>query len=257
MNKWVFINQSTGTTQNGSKLDSAALAIIANIVEIQLNADYNPECGGLDAQIRVDDGSPIAADEKRFIYVDTLPDAPGASAYHVPGAAYCAIATCVDLYGPQGVSVDASHECLEDAGNPGCNMAVDDGNGQEHERERCDAIETQTYTINHSSGQVVSVSDFLLDSWQIPGGIGPFTFMTKNQFPGAKDPPGPFQTLPNDGGNYQIVFPSDAAQEQKVFARSIDARTHILGTPRKPGKMAHWTSRASRIAENRASKVKP
>jgi hypothetical protein len=248
--KWALINQSTKPTSSGTVLTDADLTIIAAICEAQLNSDYASECGEVEALVRVSNGSDLAADEKAYYFVDVLPDAPGASAYHVPGAAYCAVTTCQDLFGPFGVGVDASHEMLEDAGNPGCNMSVDDGQGKEHEHERCDAIEVQTYPITHPSGQAVHVSNFLLDSWQVPGAKAPFTFMTKHGLPGGVDPPGPFATAPSVGdGNYQLEFPSNTAQMTSVFGRTVPptTATFVYGIPRKREKVLHWTSRASRI----------
>lgn len=259
-NKWVFINQTTQATRSGAKLTDDNLKVIAEVVAVQLNSDYATECGVQDATIRVSDGSDLAADEKPYYFVDVLPDAPGASAYHVPGAAYCAVTTCEDIFGPGGVSVDASHECLEDAGNPGCNMAVDDGKGQEHERERCDAVEVQTYPINHPSGQAVHVSNFLLDSWQVPGSRGPFSYMSKHGIAGYVEPPGPFQTAAGNGGNYQLVFPSGTSSMQGVFGKlkaggKVQPYSSLMGAmkgvPRKRNGTLHWTSRASRILANK------
>jgi hypothetical protein len=263
MNKWVLLLDSPGPTSSGAVPDAAALTVIAEVCQTQLNSDYQAECGGEIASVRYSDGTDIQADEKRYIFTATLPDAPGASAYHVPGAAYCAVSTCADLYGPQGVSVDASHEVLEDAGNPGCNMAVDDGKGQEHERERCDAVETQTYPITHPTAGAVHVSNFLLDSWQVQGGVGPYSFMAKAGLPGAVDPPGPFQTAVSPGnGNYQLVFPSNASQMNPVFGFAKEELTttqnlgkRLLGKPRRPEKALHWSSRPARIVRARNARI--
>jgi hypothetical protein len=256
--KWALINQTTKPTTSGLMITDAHLTIIAAVCESQLNADYAQECGEVEALVRVSNGSDLVAGEKPYYFVDTLPDAPGASAYHVPGAAYCAVTTCADAYGPGGVSVDASHEMLEDAGNPGCNMSVDDGAGKEHERERCDAVEAQTYGITHPSGQVVQVSNFLLDSWQTPGAAAPYTFMTKHGLAGGVDPKGPFETATTDNqGNYQLEFPSSASQMAAVFGREAPptVATFMRGTPRKVAKVMHWTSRASRIVAAKSAHV--
>jgi len=256
MNRWVFVNDSKGTTANGSPLTDAELAVIAQAVQIQLNRDYGTECGSAPTLIRVAKNSKdIQPGEKVYAFVDSFKDIPGASAYHdVEGkgveAAYCAISTCEDVFGPNGIGVDASHECLEDAGNPGCNMAVDDNNGTMHERERCDACEVQAYPIKIGN-QEVYVSDFLLDSWQIPGHPGPYTFMAKRKLLGAVDAPGPFQTLPssNGQGNYQIEFPSGQSQESQVFGRR---EAWVKGNPKKLQKVMHPTSRVQRILAKHA-----
>jgi len=213
-NNWVFINNTTGTTNDGNHLTNNDLAFIAQAVEIQMNRDYNSEVGGLPCLIRVGNSiNDIQVGEKPFIFVDSFTDIPNASAYHdVEGngveVAHCAISTCFDSVGPHGASVDASHEILEDEGDPGCNRFLDDGNGTMHADERCDAIETQAYTISVTINGItkeVYVSNFLLNSWQVPGASPPYTFMTKNGIAGGIDPSGPFQTSPTDNqGNYQI-----------------------------------------------------
>ena len=89
-------------------------------------------------------------DQEWATSIQHLPDAPGASAYHdingkgVPFA-LCAVTTCTDLYGPDGVSVDASHEILETAGDQGANQWADDLKGTLHAYEMCDAVEVRTY----------------------------------------------------------------------------------------------------------------
>lgn len=263
-NRWAFLNQSTVATASGQKLDAASLAKIAYVCEVQLNADYGPECGGQDASVRVVTSETVvdlAGGEKIYYFVDALPDAPGASAYHIPNAAYCAVTTCQDLFGPEGVSVDASHELLEDAGNPGCNRSLDDGQGQEHEDEVCDPVEVQTYPIADTSGTPIHVSNFVLPSWKIPGSPGPYTFMAKHGIEGYVEPKGPFQSAKSEGGsgNYQLVFPSASAEMKQVFARgktnpeSENPARAIVGFPRKRSKVFHWTSRVSRILKRRAN----
>jgi hypothetical protein len=63
--------------------------------------------------------------------------------------------------------------------------------------------------------------------------------MTSAKMPGAVSPPGPLQTAPGKGGNYQIV--SKWGGDKQVFA----AAQHIIGTRRK-GMRPNWSSRAGR-----------
>ena len=46
--------------------------------------------------------------------------------------ALCAVTTCGSLLGPTGVSVDASHEILETAGDEGANQFANDNKGLMH-----------------------------------------------------------------------------------------------------------------------------
>jgi hypothetical protein len=63
--------------------------------------------------------------------------------------------------------------------------------------------------------------------------------MTLAKLPGAVSPPGPLQTAPGHGGNYQII--SKWGGEKQVFA----AAHHVMGSRRK-GSHPHWSSRAGR-----------
>jgi hypothetical protein len=256
---FVLINEST----NKSKLvlDNVTLTNIAEACQTQLNADYGPECGG-EYSVRVGKNSnDILPNEIAYIYMDTLPQAPDALAYHDVGGngvpfALCALEDCDTLTGEgNSASVSTSHELLETAGNPGCNKFLNDGNGSAKAAERCDAVEVQAYPITLTSGAVVYVSNFTLDTWQIPGSPPPYSFMSKAGIEGFVECPGPMQTAPANGGNYQIVVPFNQSAETTVNAErktfsGISARM-IVGTPRNRNKILHWSSRARRIAKAR------
>ena len=241
--KWVLIDETNGaTTRNGSKLSPAVLANIAEAVTGQLNNEFAAEWGA-QASIRVGaNAKDIKSDELGYTFAPTLPDAPPtASAYHditkkgVPFA-ICAVTTCEDLYGPNGVSVDASHEILETAGDEGANCFANDGKGLLHALEMCDAVEVQTYGKTCKDGTVVQVSNWLLRSWFIPGAASPYDYMSSAKLGGAVAPPGAMQTAAGHGGNYQIV--SKVTASKQVFA----VEHHIEGHRRKGP--PHWSSRA-------------
>jgi hypothetical protein len=63
--------------------------------------------------------------------------------------------------------------------------------------------------------------------------------MSSANLPGAVSPPGPLQTAPGQGGNYQII--SKWGGDSQVFA----AAHHLMGTRRK-GMHPNWSSRAGR-----------
>lgn len=243
--KWVLIDQTNGaTTQNGSKLSTADLNHIAEAVQNQVDNEFAAEWGAK-ATIRVGSSAQdIQPGEWAYGFVKELPNAPGASAYHdingkgVPFA-LCAVSTCADLLGPNGVSVDASHEILETAGDEGANQFAYDNKNELHALEMCDAVEVQTYGKTCSDGTVVQVSNWLLRAWFIPGAAGPYEYMSSAKLPGAVAPSGPLQTAKGNGGNYQIV--GKLGGEKQVFA----AARHIVGTRRK-GNNPNWSSRAGR-----------
>ena len=248
---WVLIDESNGAKcGDGSSLSPAALAHFVESVSAQLNGEFAREHGGA-GTLRVGSGpTDIQPGERVYSFQPTLPSAPGASAYHdingqgVP-VAFCAVTTCGSLYGPTGVSVDASHEILETAGDEGCNQLADDGKGTLHAREMCDAVEVQTYGYMCADGTVVQLSNFVLRAWFDPNAAGPYDYMSSAGIAGAVAPPGPMQTAPGDGGNYQIECPSTTSQESQTFAAHASP-VRISGIPRKPARVRHWSSRSFR-----------
>jgi hypothetical protein len=77
------------------------------------------------------------------------------------------------------------------------------------------------------NGTVIQVSNWLLRSWFIPGAAAPYKHMTFANRPGAVPLPGPLQTAPGQGGNYQII--SKWGGDRQVFA----AAHHLMGDRRK------------------------
>src|SRR6516164_5438512 len=231
--KWVLIDSTKGaTTQDGSKLSPAVLAHIAEAVQNQVNQEFAAEWGA-QATLRVGANSnDIQPGEWAYGFVKELPDAPGASAYHdingkgVPFA-LCAVTTCGSLFGPTGVSVDASHEMLETAGDEGANQFANDNHGLLHAVEMCDAVEVQTYGKTCKDRTVVQVSNWLLRSWFNPKASAPFDYMSSVGLSGAVAPPGPMKTASGNGGNYQIVRKS--GQEGQIHASQAGQVGHIEG----------------------------
>ena len=213
---WVLFDRTDGALTNGAngaqkqKLSLDALGLIAEAVQNQVNTEFAAEWGS-QARIRVGkDANDIKAGEWAYIFVPELPDAPGASAYHditAKGVPYalCAVTTCADLFGPGGVSVDASHEILETAGDEGANLFAYDNKGTLHALEMCDAVEIQTYPKKCKDGTIVQVSNWLMRAWFMRGAKGPYDYMSAAKLEGAVPPPGPLLTAPGHGGNYQIV----------------------------------------------------
>ncbi|HUK36713.1 MAG TPA: hypothetical protein VLV86_22515 [Vicinamibacterales bacterium] len=251
--KWVLIDNSKGAaTKDGAKLSPAVLSHIAEVVQDQVNHEFAAEWGA-QTTLRVGaDLNDVHPDEWAYVFLAALPDAPDASAYHdikkgVPYA-LCAVTTCGSLYGPDGVSVDASHEILETAGDQGANQYANDNKGTLHALEMCDAVEVQTYGKKCKDGTVVQVSNWLLRSWFIPGAQGPYDYMTSAKLGGAVAPPGPLKTAAGHGGNYQIVSKWGGSKE--TYALQED----IVGVRRK-GMTPHWSSRAGRRLRQLSSMV--
>src|SRR5260370_8129346 len=138
---WVLIDSTKGaTTQDGSGLSPDVLNHLAEAVQDQVDQEFAAEWGAK-ATIRVGASeNDIQPAEWAYGFVPSLPDAPGASAYHdingkgVPFA-LCAVTTCGSLLGPTGVSVDASHEILETAGDQGATQVAHDNKALLHALE--------------------------------------------------------------------------------------------------------------------------
>ena len=81
--KWVLIDSTNGaTTQDGSTLSPAVLAHIAEAIQDQVNQEFAAEWGA-QATLRVGANSnDIQPGEWAYGFVASLPNAPGASAYH-------------------------------------------------------------------------------------------------------------------------------------------------------------------------------
>jgi len=240
--KWVLIDRSNGAaTGDGSTLSAAVLAHIAEAVQDQVNGEFAAEWGAQAAVRAGANANDIQPGEWVYGFEATLPNNPQASAFHdidqqgIPYA-LCAVTTCGSLFGPTGVSVDASHEILETAGDEGANQFAYDDKTLLHAVEMCDAVEVETYGKTCADGTAVQVSNWLLRAFFDPGAAGPYDYMTSAGLAGAVAPPGPLQTAAGNGGNYQIV--SKWGGDSQITAR-------IEGHRRK-GMQPHWSSRAAR-----------
>jgi hypothetical protein len=228
---------------------------MAEAISDQVNNEFAAEWGA-QASLRVGaNAKDIQAGEWAYVFVPTLPNAPGASAYHDVGVsgvpfALCAVTTCGSLYGPTGVSVDVSHEILETAGDEGANLFANDNKGSLHALEMCDAVEIQTYGKTCKDGTVVQVSNWLLRAWFIPGAPGPFEYMSRAKLAGAVAPTAPFTTAQGHGGNYQII--SKATGSKQVFGAAHEFQ--IEGTRRK-GANPNWSSRTARRMAHEAVNI--
>lgn len=225
-----IIDQSTdvgNAPEYGGPIDAEQLAVIAGALQTQLDRDFSTYWGG---NYVVDSTSPaqtpLAPGEIACLLMDSLPDAPGAVAFHdvngeeVP-IVFLARTQCVSIMnGPRSVSSALSHELCEAAGDPYVNAWRDDGMGKEYAQEACDAVQEAGYEIDG-----VTVSDFVYPAFFAPGAGGPYSFT------GAVSVP--LQTMP---GGYQLVR-SGAGQPTSVWG---------FMAPHRMEKKRHWSSRTAR-----------
>jgi hypothetical protein len=238
----VIINEGTAASPLTASVTAAWLARCAQACATQLLRDAAPIWGRAVTAVRAGSGpTDIQAGEIVFALLDSLPDAPGAIAYHdVNGAevpvAFLGLQTCKTL---DDISSAVSHELLETLGDEGCNRWVDDGKGAEWALELCDAVESNSYPIDIGDGQPpIMVSDFLLPAFFCAGTAAPYNFMAIPGNPvvptsAVAAPAGPFATA---AGGYQITRQSGGGE------------TQVTGSVRaaRAAKMAHWSSRPSR-----------
>ncbi len=224
---FVLVNEGTAAAALTAQVTPEWLADVAAACTVQLNRDVSPSWGG-EYAVRAGVVSAIVPGEVVFALVDELPAAPGEIAYHdvdgnaVP-VAYLALEECSTL---DDVSTAISHELCETAGDAGCNLWADAGDGSEYARELCDAVESGSYTVNG-----IKVSDFLLPSFFVPNARAPFSYVESTGEPPAVTTP--FQTAQ---GGYQIRR-DDTGQT-----------TQVNGAVRafRATKIAHWSSRSAR-----------
>lgn len=115
------------------------------------------------------------------------------------------------LVGNNSVSATLSHEVVEQAIDPDCNLWADDGEGVMYAVEICDPVEANTYIIR-VHGHDIHVSNFVFPEW----------FDRENHDDARFDQMGllkaPFTMT--DGGYYVI---KSSRSEKEVYARRYPA----------------------------------
>lgn len=111
---------------------------------------------------------------------DSIPEAPGALAYHQVTGGIPDIEIGTDLFtspmaDSEGLLCGVSHEVLETIGDSGANGWCDrqDDNNTSDAREMCDFVQNTGWLIDGK----VFVSNFVLPAFFIPGSPGPWDFL--------------------------------------------------------------------------------
>lgn len=109
---------------------------------------------------------------------DEIPEAPGALAYHQVTDGVPDIELGCDLFSSlvddsESISGGFTHEISELLGDPGANEWADKGNGLMAAKERCDVVQNTGYLARNG----VWVSNFLRQSYFIPGSDGPWDYL--------------------------------------------------------------------------------
>lgn len=207
--RFVVLDESTDVGNApafGGVIAPATLARMAAAHNVQLNRDFASRWAGAYAvragasKLDIGEGEYVAA------FVDALPDAPGAVAYHdrdgraVPFILLARTQCSSITSGAGSVAAALSHELLELAGDPYCNAWRDNGKGGEYAQEMCDAVQEGTYEIDG-----IAVSNFLFPAFFAPDAAGPYDYLGQIARP-LQTAPGGYQIYRNAGGGETQVF---------------------------------------------------
>jgi len=195
---------------NQSSLDDAKLDRACLAVDLQMRRDVAPLWGGYMPVMffSTPHDLPVAADIARIMTVADTLDVDGAAGYHefvgVPRGTVLARSDTTAIL---------SHECIEMAVDPQCNLWVPMPDGRSVAKEACDPVEGDTYPIEITSfGQKLPepeyVSNFAFPNW--------FRADSKERVDWCGTAPGPLQLAPN---GYMIVRDKDGSTHD-VWAKS-------------------------------------
>jgi len=201
---FVLVDLTTDITPTSMRPTPQFDAMIAAWLA-QIEKDYAPHHGAPCVSFRVAAAVERLPNEIAINFRDSIPEAPGALAYHSVTNGVPDIEIGVDLFstlttGVESVSSGVSHELLELLGDIGANQwaDLDDGSGKTRAHEMCDPVQNTGY--DGAGG--VSVSNFVLPSYFIPGAAAPYDFL------GVMPSP----TDLSHGYEIQATAPTDAAQ---------------------------------------------
>jgi hypothetical protein len=162
----VLINQST-------EIDDAEVARIAAACNIQLQNDVGP-AWNIEAPLSVTTGKSATKDSFPFYFVDEIPEAPDALAYHdvEKGIPTGRIGVKPTLAAGETVSSATSHEAVELQ----CDIYCASWSFSNRLRclvatEACDPVQNDTYTIT-VDGTAVKVSNFVLPAYFTDDAMG-------------------------------------------------------------------------------------
>lgn len=161
-----------------------------------------------------------ASDEIAINFRDTIPEAPGALAYHLAINGVPDIEIGVDLFDAltehgESVDVGGSHELLELLADPGGNGWKDkqDVTGTMGAEETCDPVQNTNYRACNG----LLVSNFILPNYFIPGSMGPWDYgqAMKSQNDYSK------------GYEIQAVAPSQISQVSGIRSARMHKGKHV------------------------------
>lgn len=230
---FVLIDLTTDATPAEMR-PAAFLQAIADALSAQVNNEW-ADAWGTGAVVRVGSGpDDRSATEVAINLRDTIPEAPGALAYHQVTNGVPDIEVGVDLFssltdGIESVSSGISHEVLETLGDAGANGWKEKGTGIMGAEETCDPVQNTGY----QGAGGVSLSNFVLPSYFVPGSAGPWDYLSVMAS----------QDDISNGYEIQAPSPTNVTQAGKDLAAK---GLPIRGTIRKVERKRHPYSRTYR-----------
>jgi hypothetical protein len=177
---FVFIDLTTDATPAAMKPANVMDEMIGDISD-QINGEFADAHGHIACTFRIGKGpNDRAPGEIAVHFRDTIPEAPGALAYHTVTNGIPDVEIGVDLFtnlkdDQESVSAGVDHELLELLKDAGANGWKDlqDGSGLTRAEEECDTVQNLGYRGKRGCW----LSDWLLPSAFIPGSAGPWDYL--------------------------------------------------------------------------------
>jgi hypothetical protein len=214
----VFINQST-------HVSDADVASFAEACDIQLSQDVSA-AWNIASPLRV--STTPNPNEYQFFFVDTIPEAPNALAYHSVdnrGVPFGKIGVVPTLHAGEPLSSAASHEAVELQ----CDIYCASWSFSTRLRalvatESCDPVQSDTYGIKVSSGSEVLVSNFVTPSYFTDDALGEPLDHLRNLTQTFEIAPGGYQIRMN-GGRVKNVFGDKVSDALRAGKEASQGRT--------------------------------
>jgi len=219
--RYVVVDESSAP-----ELKGGALVTMSADIQDAYDEDFAPAHGVLPVEIYVRHPSEVQPGERVLHIVDSIPDAPGALAYHtVDERGNPVLRLGIEENRAQGgalldvLSESISHEIFETAKNPFVNRYLDCGLDKKVADEVCDPAQGSPYRRG-----TTAIANFTLPAWSdAEDAEGPYDFVTSQH--GRTVLTKPFDCAPtgylafDDGTQSFGDKVSDLRKEASIWAR--------------------------------------
>lgn len=247
-----------------SLVNNAEVEIMCQAIQIQLTRDVSPAwntAGGIVSFYPT--ASDVPAGAWTIFIIDNDAQVAGALGFHeevadkVVGYIMCqpilSNGGTVMNYnasnpGAYSVSNTLSHEIVEAVGDQYAGFWSDGTplpQGTEYAVELCDPVESDSYPITLPNGTIVSVSNFILNTWFDPQATsGKFDFLGKLTKPFSMDAGG--YMIVRSNSNVQQVFAEGVPEWKKEAKKSALSRSSMRGANNKTlwQKINNWLNKS-------------